>query len=90
MELLLWAVIHSLDKGKGCWANNRFFADRLRITPRRVQQIIRVLMSSDIRIDPFATRAFDPLTSVSCPPRGLFSSDRSVASHAAGSFPHES
>jgi hypothetical protein len=45
LELILWAEIHSLDKGQGCYATNAFFARRLRVSERYVREMISKLRS---------------------------------------------
>lgn len=43
-EKFMLAVIKVLDKGKGCYASNRYFADLLNVTPKRASDIIRSLI----------------------------------------------
>lgn len=43
-EKFVLAIIKALDKGKGCYASNRYFADLLNVTSKRASDIIRSLI----------------------------------------------
>lgn len=43
-EKFVLAIIKGLDKGKGCYASNRYFADLLNVTSKRASDIIRSLI----------------------------------------------
>ena len=44
-EKFVLAIIKALDKGKGCYASNRYFADLLNVTSKRASDIIRSLIT---------------------------------------------
>lgn len=44
-EKFVLAIIKGLDKGKGCYASNRYFADLLNVTSKRASDIIRSLIA---------------------------------------------
>ena len=46
-EKLVLAIIKALDKGKGCYASNRYFADLLNVTSKRASDIIRSLITKE-------------------------------------------
>lgn len=46
-EKFILAMIKGLDKGKGCYASNRYFADLLNVTPKRASDIIRSLITKE-------------------------------------------
>ena len=46
-EKFVLAIIKGLDKGKGCYASNRYFADLLNVTSKRASDIIRSLINKD-------------------------------------------
>lgn len=46
-EKFVLAIIKALDKGKGCYASNRYFADLLNVTSKRASDIIRSLITKE-------------------------------------------
>ena len=46
-EKFILAIIIGLDKGKGCYASNRYFADLLNVTSKRASDIIRSLITKE-------------------------------------------
>ena len=46
-EKFVLAIIKALDKGKGCYASNRYFADLLNVTAKRASDIIRSLITKE-------------------------------------------
>ena len=46
-EKFVLAIIKGLDKGKGCYASNRYFADLLNVTSKRASDIIRSLIAKE-------------------------------------------
>ena len=46
-EKFVLAIIKALDKGKGCYASNRYFADLLNVTSKRASDIIRSLITKN-------------------------------------------
>ena len=46
-EKLVLAIIKALDKGKGCYASNRYCADLLNVTSKRASDIIRSLITKE-------------------------------------------
>lgn len=46
-EKFMLAMIKALDKGKGCYASNRYFADLLNVTSKRASDIIRSLITKE-------------------------------------------
>ena len=46
-EKFVLAIIKGLDKGKGCYASNRYFADLLNVTSKRASDIIRSLITKE-------------------------------------------
>lgn len=46
-EKFMLAMIKALDKGKGCYASNRYFADLLGVTSKRASDIIRSLITKE-------------------------------------------
>ncbi len=46
-EKFVLAIIKGLDKGKGCYASNRYFADLLNVTAKRASDIIRSLITKE-------------------------------------------
>ena len=46
-EKFVLAIIKGLDKGKGCYASNRYFAGLLNVTSKRASDIIRSLISKE-------------------------------------------
>ena len=46
-EKFILAMIKALDKGKGCYASNRYFAELLNVTPKRASDIIRSLITKE-------------------------------------------
>ena len=44
-EKFVLAIIKALDKGKGCYASNRYFAHLLNVTSKRASDIIRSLIT---------------------------------------------
>ena len=46
-EKFILAMIKALDKGNGCYASNRYFAELLNVTPKRASDIIRSLITKE-------------------------------------------
>ena len=46
-EKVVLAIIKALDKGTGCYASNRYFADLLNVTPKRASDIIKCLITKN-------------------------------------------
>ncbi len=46
-EKVILAMIKALDKGNGCYASNRYFAELLNVTPKRASDIIRSLITKE-------------------------------------------
>ncbi len=46
-EKFILAIIKALDKDKGCYASNRYFADLLNVTSKRASDIIRSLIAKE-------------------------------------------
>ena len=46
-EKVIFAMIKALDKGNGCYASNRYFAELLNVTPKRASDIVRSLITKE-------------------------------------------
>ena len=46
-EKVIFAMIKALDKGHGCYASNRYFAELLNVTPKRASDIVRSLITKE-------------------------------------------